>query len=64
MNERYLTDKEAPQIVPLSTAALRKRRLLGLPPVFVRLGRKIVYRESDLLAFIRKCEQHPRETHG
>ena len=61
MEERFLSDREAPQVIPLSTAALRKRRLLGLPPVFIRLGAKIVYRESDLREFIRDCEQHPRD---
>ena len=61
MQERYYSDREAPQIVPLSTAALRKRRLLGLPPKFLRLGRKIAYSESDLKEFLRDCEQHPRD---
>lgn len=57
MQERFLTDREAPQIVPLSTAALRTRRRMGLPPTYLKLGRKVVYRERDLREFLRQCEQ-------
>ena len=61
MQDRFLTDREAPQIVPLSTAALRTRRRLGLPPMYLKLGRKVVYRERDLREFLRQCEQPQRE---
>ena len=60
MQERFLNDREAPEVVPISTAALRKRRLLRQPPRFLKIGCKVIYRESDLLEFLRQCEQRPQ----
>jgi hypothetical protein len=42
-----------------SDAWLRKRRWLGLPPAFVRIGRMVYYERSELDAFVRSQRVEP-----
>jgi predicted DNA-binding transcriptional regulator AlpA len=49
---RLLTEKEARQILPMSLAWFRKKRLQRAGPRFLRISRRIFYRESDLVDFI------------
>jgi excisionase family DNA binding protein len=48
LTETYLTPREAAEYLRSSTSTLAKRRLLGSVPAFVRIGRAIRYRKSDL----------------
>jgi len=43
-----LDEREAARYLTLSPAFLRKRRRLGRPPAYAKLGRRIVYDRSDL----------------
>ena len=36
----------------LSVATLRKRRRLGLPPTFIRVGRRVLYARADVDSFL------------
>jgi len=47
-----LCEKRAAQRLGLSIATLRRRRLLRLPPAWVKLGARILYREEDLSNFV------------
>jgi predicted DNA-binding transcriptional regulator AlpA len=40
--------QDAANYVGLSASTLAKMRVRGVPPPFVKLGRRIVYRRSDL----------------
>lgn len=50
--ESLLMTSEAAEIVRLSQAHLEKMRIYGTGPRFVRLGRAIRYRRTDLLTWI------------
>ena len=63
MEDQLLSDIEAAPVIGLKTATLRKRRLLGKPPKYLKVGRKCLYRLRDLQEYLRECERHPREGH-
>ncbi len=52
--ERYLKPREAAEILRVSEKTLAKWRWNGGGPVFCRVGRKILYREDDLSAFVTR----------
>lgn len=52
-----LTDKEAAQFLRLSTLTLWRLRKRGELP-FVRLATKLLYRRSDLIAFIDRNQRN------
>lgn len=52
-----LTDKEAAQFLRLSTLTLWRLRKRGDLP-FVRLATKLLYRRSDLIAFINRNQRN------
>jgi len=49
---RLYTTKEAARFLRISHRTLEDWRLTGEGPYFIKLGRRVLYRESDLLAFI------------
>ena len=61
MEDQLLSDIEAALVIGLKTATLRKRRLLGRPPTYLKVGRKCLYRLRDLQEYLRECERHPQE---
>jgi len=50
--EKYLTPREAALYLRTSPSTLAKRRLQGNGPTFVRIGRAVRYRQSDLDAWM------------
>lgn len=46
--EKYLKPIEAAEVLRSSRSTLAKLRLSGAGPTFVRIGRAIRYRQSDL----------------
>lgn len=52
MNESMLATKAAAAFLDLSTATLEAWRCRGGGPVFVKLGKAVRYRKSDLDAFL------------
>jgi hypothetical protein len=51
-SDKLFDEKSARSVVPMSLAWFRRRRLYDLPPRFVRIGRRVFYREKDLRSFI------------
>ena len=49
----YFTTKEAAQRVHLGTRTLEGFRLKGTGPAFVKAGRKVLYRDSDLESWLQ-----------
>lgn len=50
--DRLLTAKEAAKILSLSTSTLAKRRLRGLPPNYIKIGRAVRYSLHAVLEFV------------
>lgn len=51
-NRALLNEHEAAQRLGLSVATLRRRRLLRQPPVWCKLGARVLYRAEDLTSFV------------
>jgi hypothetical protein len=52
-NDPLLTEVEAADWLAWTTRALQRRRWLGLPPRFVKVGRSVRYRLSDVESFVQ-----------
>lgn len=52
MTDNLKTTKEAAAITRAPESTLRYWRHLGIGPKSFKLGRRVVYRESDILAWI------------
>jgi predicted DNA-binding transcriptional regulator AlpA len=52
VSDKLLTEKEAALVLGVSVYTLQKWRLRRVGPRYVKLGRAIRYRMSDLLDFI------------
>ncbi len=59
MPEKYLTPAQVCEIVPnITVANLAQRRFLGLSPKFLKPTPKtVLYRESDVIAWVEESEQ-------
>ena len=51
-HDTYMTPCEAAEYLRSSPSTLAKRRLFGGGPVFVRIGKAVRYRRSDLDAWM------------
>jgi hypothetical protein len=49
--DHFITQKEASGILRLSVRTLERHRMAGTGPAFVKLGTRVVYRASDLVAW-------------
>jgi hypothetical protein len=47
-------ENEAARRLGLSVATMRRRRLFRLPPAWVKLGGRVLYRSLDLDAFVEE----------
>ncbi len=57
---RLLREEDAARFLDLSVKTLQKKRHLGLPPAYIRFGRKAIrYDLSDLERFIESCKRQP-----
>lgn len=56
-----VSEKEAALVLGWSVKTLQNRRWRGLPPRFMRLGRSIRYRLSDLQDYMDACTVEPRK---
>ncbi|WP_026551178.1 helix-turn-helix domain-containing protein [Arthrobacter sp. H20] len=52
MEDKLLTPADLGQILDKTPASLAQWRYLGYGPRFVKLGRAVRYRESDLIAWL------------
>lgn len=54
-----LNEHEASAVVGLAVKTLQRRRWEGLPPVFLKVGRAVRYRLSDLQDYLDACTVEP-----
>ena len=50
--EPLMTEREAAEFLGIAPATLRRWRLVGQPPQYVKLSRAVRYRRADLTDFI------------
>lgn len=55
-----VSEREAALFLGLAIRTLQNRRWRGLPPRFMRMGRSIRYRLSDLQDYMDGCMVEPR----
>ena len=53
---RLLSEREAAEFIGMSSKWLSNQRWLGLGPSYLRIGRCIRYKVSELDAFLEHCE--------
>ena len=54
-----LTEKEAAELLRLEVKTLQNRRYYRKPPAYIKRDRSILYRLSDLRAYLESCEVAP-----
>ena len=52
--EQLINEHEVARLTGLSLASIRRRRLFKLPPAYVKLGARVLYRPSDVAAWINE----------
>lgn len=52
-----LTEKECSEFLKISCESLRKRRMGRHPPIFYKIGKRVFYKKSDVLAFLESCKK-------
>jgi excisionase family DNA binding protein len=55
--ERLITVEEAADLLRCSVDSLNKWRGKGDGPTFVRVGRRVKYRRSDLLTYVERASR-------
>ena len=50
--DQLISAEDAANILNISSSTLAKMRLSGASPLYVKLGRRVAYRPSDLEAWI------------
>lgn len=63
--DRLLTEHEVGDILGgASVRTLRRWRQLGHGPPYIKVGRRVLYREADLQAWIDERTTHPGKERG
>jgi hypothetical protein len=52
---QFLDEKQTAARLSVSVALLRKRRRQNRGPVFRRIGKRVVYAESDIIMWLNAC---------
>jgi len=56
--ETLLTEHQVAELLKVSVATIRRRRLLRQPPDFVKIGASVRYRREAIQRLIESGEQH------
>lgn len=56
-NDTLLTEHEVAEVLKVSVATIRRRRLFRQPPDFVKIGASVRYRREAILRLIDGAEQ-------
>lgn len=56
-----VSEQGAAEITGMAVKTLQGRRWRGLPPIYIKAGRLVRYRVSDLLTFLDENTKLPRE---
>jgi len=58
IGDRLMREKEVFRLLGISDSTGQQMRLKGQGPKFVKIGRMVRYRESDVLEYIQDLETH------
>jgi predicted DNA-binding transcriptional regulator AlpA len=47
-----INEHEVARLLGMSVATVRRRRLMGHPPKFLKIGSAVRYRQQDILSFV------------
>jgi predicted DNA-binding transcriptional regulator AlpA len=61
---RRFRARKAAEHIGMSTSWLAKRRVSGDPPVFLKIGRAVVYDENELDAWLESCRRQSTSEAG
>jgi len=61
MEERFVSDKEAAALYSMNRQSLANWRAQGKGPPYVKLGRAVRYKVSDLVSFAEKKKVEVRD---
>ena len=53
-SDKFLSTKQAARALGLSHRTLEDWRIDGFGPLFIKAGRRVLYRWSDLMAFVNE----------
>lgn len=56
--ETLLTEYQVAELLKVSVATVRRRRLFRQPPDFVKIGASVRYRREAIQRLIESAEQH------
>ena len=56
--DTLLTEHQVAELLKVSVATIRRRRLFRQPPDFVKLGASVRYRREAIRRLIENAEQH------
>lgn len=56
--ETLLTEHQVAELLQVSVATIRRRRLFRQPPDFVKIGANVRYRREAIQRLIESAEQH------
>jgi predicted DNA-binding transcriptional regulator AlpA len=56
--EPLLTEHQVAELLKVSVATIRRRRLFRQPPDFVKIGASVRYRRETIQRLIESAEQH------
>ena len=54
-NLQTVDERQAALITGFSVKGLQQRRWLGKPPTYLKIGRLVRYRVSDLMSYLDSC---------
>jgi hypothetical protein len=54
-------EHEASRVTGISVGSLRRRRLLGMQPPYLKVGARVLYMPSALSDFLRSCTVRGRQ---
>ena len=59
-NLQTVSEERASEITGLAVKTLQQRRWLGKPPTYLKVGRLVRYRVSDLMSYLDSCTVQAR----
>ena len=59
-NLQTVGEERASEITGLAVKTLQQRRWLGKPPTYLKVGRLVRYRVSDLMSYLDSCTVQAR----
>ena len=53
--DRLLNEREVANLLHVSLATIRRRRLLNQPPTAIKIGSAVRYKSTEIEAFLNQC---------